>query len=339
MTWSGARRCLRTLLLGLCLTSLALAPRADDVRVLRIGTGATGATYFAIGGLIASIVSHPPGSRTCEEGGSCGVPGVIAAAVSTEGSVDNVLRLAKGELDLALCQADVAFDAVVGGGRFDGAALPSIRAIANLYPEAVHLVVRRDSKIASVSDLANRPVSMGEEKSGTRVLAGIVLSAFGLSEADVQPAFMRIGPAVDALVAGELDALFMVGGPPVGALVQAFESGRVDLLPIAGPAADAIRENYPFINANVIPDGTYPGIGAVPTLKVGALLITSASLDADLVYKVTRALWHERNRRILDQGPPNARMIQLETALDGLAIPIHDGALRFYEDIGLVTMP
>ncbi len=339
MTWSGAKRCLRTLLLGLCLASLTLAAPADEIRVLRIGTGATGATYFAIGGLIASIVSHPPGSRSCEEGGSCGVPGVIAAAVSTEGSVDNVLRLAKGELDLALSQADVAFDASVGSGRFDGAPLDSIRAIANLYPEAVHLLVRRDSGIASVADLANRPVSLGEEKSGTRVLAGIVLGAFGLTEADVQPAFKRIGPAVDALIAGELDAVFMVGGAPVSALVQAFESGRVDLLAIDGPEADDIRADYPFLNAAVIAADTYPGIDDVATLKVGALLITSVRLADDLVYGVTRALWHERNRSVLDQGHPNARMIQLETALDGLAIPIHDGALRFYEDIGLVTMP
>ena len=333
------RRCALLLVAGLCMLGSALAVSADEIRSLRIGTGATGGTYFTIGGLIASVVSNPPGSRDCADGGRCGVPGVLGAAVSTEGSVENVQRVAAGELDLALSQADVAYDAYTGRAPFaDAQPLRNLRAIANLYPEALHLLVRRDSGIASVPDLAGRRVSLGEARSGTRVLAGIVLEAYGLSEDLVQPRFAKLGPAVDALLAGDLDALFVVGGYPIDAIVQAAESGKVVLLSIKGRQADRIRAAYDHIGADVISAGTYPGLPGVVTLKSGAVLVTSDALDAELVYALMRALWHERHRDVLDNGHPHARLIRLHTSLDGVPIPLHPGAARFYREVGLLQV-
>lgn len=317
---------------------LAVGATADEnERTLRIGTAATSATYFPVGGLIAGIISNPPGSLDCDSGGSCGVPGLIATAVSTQGSVDNVLKVADGELDMALTQADIAMDAYQGRPPFAAEApLSDIRAIANLFPEAVHLVVRHGSNIASVADLAGKRVSLGEEKSGTIVLARQVLNAFAIAEDDVKPAYLKLGPALDALLAGELDALFIVGGYPISGIVHAAEDGQIDLVHIKGPHADALREKLAHIGTDVISEGTYPGIGGIVTLKVGALLIASAKLDDDLVYDVTKALWNEKNRMILDAGDPNGRRIQLHMALDNLPIPLHPGAARFYREVGLL---
>src|SRR5512144_2359949 len=106
-------------LVVLCLLTAGLGSvMAQDVRFFRIGTGGTGGTYFPIGSLIASVISRPPGSRDCEVGGSCGVPGLIAAAVSTQGSVENVRAVAEGTLDMALSQADVAYYAYFGKNVF-----------------------------------------------------------------------------------------------------------------------------------------------------------------------------------------------------------------------------
>lgn len=333
---SVRKRCTALLIAGLCLTGVVSVAAAQDVRDLRIGTGGTGATYFSVGGLIASILSNPPGSPDCDEGGSCGVPGVIAAAVSTEGSVDNILLLADGDLDLGLSQADVAVDAYAGRGPFAaGEPLTNLRAIARLYPEALHFVVARGSDIASVPDLAGKRVSIGEPKSGTRVLTRMVFEAFGLSDDDIEPVSMKLGPAIDALAAGDLDALFIVGGYPIDAITQAAEAGLIDLRPVQGRPVDQLRKASAAIGADVISRGTYPGIDSKVTVNVGALLVALSELDPELAYAITRSLWHERHRVVLDEGDPNARHIKIHMALDGVPIPVHRGARRFYDEIGL----
>ena len=310
---------------------------AQDLKLIRIGTGSTGGTYFPVGGLIASAISNPPGSRDCDVGGSCGVPGLIAAAVSTQGSVQNVIDVAGGKLDLGLTQADVAYAAYVGKGVFAGdKRLGNLRAVANLFPEAVHLVVRRDSGIKSVAGLKGKRVSLGEKESGTLVVALIVLKAYRLGKKDVVALHEKLGKASDMLAEGALDAFFMVGGYPLGAVAHTAETTEIDLVPIMGKQAQMIRDAHPFFGADVIPEGTYKGVGGVVTLSVGAQLVVAAATAADLVYGITSALWHPNSRKILDNGPPIARQIELHKALDGLAIPLHPGAARYYEEVGLV---
>ena len=120
-----------SILLVLCAVGAPLL--AQDVRFFRIGTGATSGTYFSIGGLIANVISNPPGSRACDRGGSCGVPGLIAVAQSTQGSVENVKAIIDGQLESALAQADVAYWAYHGTGMFrEQGPSRGLRAIAHL---------------------------------------------------------------------------------------------------------------------------------------------------------------------------------------------------------------
>ncbi len=323
-----------TLAIALLLASVGTF--AQELKLLRIGTGSTGGTYFPVGGLIANAISNPPGSRDCELGGSCGVPGLIAAAVSTQGSVQNVTDVANGTLDLALTQADVAYAAYFGKGIFAGEKrLGNLRAVANLFPEAVHLVVRRDAGIESVADLKGKRVSLGEKESGTLVIAEIVLNAFDLGKDDVIAFYEKLGKASDMLAEGELDGYFMVGGYPINAVAHTADTTDIDLVSIMGKQATQIRDSHPFLGADVIPEGTYTGVGGTVTLSVGAQLVIPEATDVELAYGITRALWHPNNRKILDSGPPNGKQIELHKALDGVAIPLHPGAARFYEEAGL----
>lgn len=132
---------------------------AQEPQFFRIGTGGTSGTYYPIGGLIANAISSPPGSRPCEEGGSCGVPGLIASALSANGSVANVNAIAGGTLESGFAQSDVASWAQTGTGIWeDREAVESLRAIASLYPETIHLVAAADSGIESVADLVGKRV-------------------------------------------------------------------------------------------------------------------------------------------------------------------------------------
>lgn len=309
---------------------------AQEIKVIRIGTGSTGATYFPVGGLIANAISNPPGSLDCDLGGSCGVPGLIASAVTTEGSVANVIGVAGGQLDMALSQADVAYFAYFGEGVFaNDPPLDTLRAVANLFTESVHVVIRHDSGIVTVADLKGKRVSLDRKESGTRVVAEIVLKGYGLKPADLTASYEKLGTSADKLAEGALDAFFIVGGDPVNAIAHLADVVDIDLVIIAGPVAEKIREAHPFLHSNVIPEGTYNGVGNIETLGVGAQLVVSATADDELIYGITQALWNPNNRKVLDSGHPNGKRIRMETALDGIAIPLHPGAARFYEEAGL----
>jgi TRAP transporter TAXI family solute receptor len=308
---------------------------AEEVKFIRIGTGPIGGTYFPVGGLIANIISGPPGSMACEIGGSCGVPGLIAAAVSTQGSVENVQDIANHVVDLAMCQANIAHDAYTGTGPYAGKPVEALRAMANLFPEAVHVVVRGNDGIKSVGDLRSRRVSVGEENSGTLPTAKIVLRGFGLTLKDIKPFYERLARSIDMLAAGEIDALFMVGAEPITAIAHAADHAPIALLPITGRDAERILAAQPFFSKTAIPANIYSGVPATETIGVGAQLLVSAQTDANLVYAITRALWDSRNRKVLDSGNPNGRRIQRSLALDDLAVPLHPGARRYYLESGL----
>ncbi len=323
-------------LAGTLAVLVPLALTAQEIHFFRIGTGSTAGTYFPVGGIIASAISKPPGSRDCAAGGSCGVPGLIAVAQSTEGSVANVMGIASGTLESGLSQADVSYWAYTGEGIFkkDGA-LTKLRAVANLFPEAVHLVVRRDSNIESVADLRGKRISLDREGSGSRVDALLILKAYGLRLKDITAEAWAAGAAVDLLRAGELDGFFMVVGTPAAAVAELADDSLIRLIPIAGPKADKLREDYPFFSADRIAPGTYLNVPTTETLSVGAQWLVSADVPEELVYGITRALWDPSTRRLLDNGHPKGRLINIDSALDGLVVPLHPGARRYYEEAGL----
>lgn len=310
---------------------------AQDISFFRIGTGSTAGTYFPVGGIIASAISSPPGSRDCSGGGSCGVTGLVAVAQSTRGSVDNVRQIEEGALESGFSQSDVAYWAYRGEELFlEGGPLKSLRAVANLYPETVHLVVRSDSGITSVADLRGRKISIDRPGSGTRVDALLVLRAFGIAPADFEDFALASGSAGDALREGEIDGFFFVAGTPATAVLELAEEALVDLIPIAGPEVDTLLADSPFFARQALPAGTYPGIRAVDTLSVGAQWVVSENVPEETVYAITQALWHPTTRQLLDKGHPKGAQIVLEKALDGLGIPLHPGAARYYREIGMM---
>jgi hypothetical protein len=311
----------------------------EGVRFLRIGTGPTGGTYFPVGSLIASAISNPPGSMACEYGGSCGVPNLIAAAVASQGSVENLARLKAGSVDLALCQSDVASAAVAGDGPGSAAAMAQLRSIAVLYPEALHIVVRRDDNLGSITALRGKQVALGEADSGTFITARTVLSSSGVPLKSLKVVHLKLARSAQALAEGEIDGFFMVGGYPLSAIAQLAESRPVALIALTDKQVAAIRADHATLLPLTIPAGTYAGVPATPTLGPTAQLLTLATIDADLIFAITKAMWDPRNRRILDSGHPGGRSIQPSTALVGLAVPLHPGAARYYREAGMTLPP
>lgn len=320
--------------------ALALAAdqtRATDLRFFRIATGTTAGTYFPIGGLIANAISNPPGARPCEKGGSCGVQGLVAVAQATAGSVENIRLLLTGAAEAALSQSDVSYAAYTGTGVF--AARPpfeGLRAIGTLYVEALHAVVRAESAIFEPADMRGHAVSLGDEGSGTLVEARLVLAAFGVRESEVKAFYLTPGAGAERVAKGEIDAFFIVGGAPVAAVSDLAERTLIRLIPFSGPEADRVRAAHRFITTTTVPEGTYPGVLATPTLGVGAEVLVRADLPEVLIYGITRALWHENTRRLLAEGHPKGKLIDPANAVANVSVPLHPGAERYYREAGLI---
>ncbi len=319
--------------------ALALSPSelfAQEMTFFRIATGGSAGTYYPVGALIANLISNPPGSRACDKGGSCGVPGLVAVAQSSDGSVANVKAVSEGLVESGFCQSDIVFWAYNGSGIFQGAEpRRDLRLISNLYPEVLQVVARPDSGISTIADMRGKRVSLDVEGSGTLVDARIVLDAYGIEESELEAEHVPHGTAVSMLRAGELDAFFLIAGYPTNSVSDLVQEGLATLIPMADGEAISLIADHPFFSLSVVPEGTYSDLPLITTLAIGAQWIVSADADEDLIFGITQALWNENSRALLDSGHPAAQQIKLETALDGAVIPLHPGARRYYEEAGL----
>lgn len=305
--------------------SLSLAGTAAQAQqFFRIGTGGTAGTYYPVGGMIANAVSQPGK--------------IVATAQATNGSVANVNGVVGGAMESGFSQADVATWAYTGKGVWDGKPpVAGLRLIANLYPESVHIVARKGAGIKTVADLKGKRVALDEPGSGTLINARTILAAYGIKESDIKPEYIKPNQAGDKLKDGALDAFFFTGGSPAGAIAELASSGAgIDLIPIEGAAADAIRKADGFFAVDVIAADTYKGIGAVKTLAVGAQWVTSDKADANTVYEIVKALYSDAGQKAMGAGHAKGKFITKENAVQGAGIPFHPGAAKFYKEAGVL---
>lgn len=336
-------RVCRGIALLLAATLLSPLPAVAQTSLLRIGTGGQAGVYFPIGSLIAQAISDMPVGPGCNAAdardGRCGVPGVVAVAQTSNGSVANVAGLQNGEIEMALVQADVADwaygakEVFAGKGRHD-----RLRFVAHLYSEAMHVVVRRDAGIAGIADLRGRRLAMDEPGSGTLVHVRNMLAAYRLSDSDLRPLYVKPDLALPRLLTGQLDAFSIMVGWPNRAVSEALASGQAGLVGVGAEAAERLVRQNPFLSHGQIPAGTYPGQPeAVDSLMVGAQLLVRADLSDALVQAVLEALWCPRTQTLLRNGHPRGADIRFADALTGRSLPLHPGAERFYRARGSLT--
>jgi TRAP transporter TAXI family solute receptor len=302
----------------------ALLGAAQAQQFFRIGTGGTAGTYYPIGGMIANAVSQPGK--------------IIVTAQASNGSLANVNSIAGGAMESGFSQSDVATWAQTGKGLFEGKpSIAELRLIANLYPETIHVVVKKGSGIKSIAELKGKRVALDEPGSGTLVNARLVLAAYGLKESDIKPEYIKPNQASDKMKDGALDAFFFVGGAPAGAIAELASSGAgIELLPITGAQADTLRRGNPFFANDSVPAATYKDVAAVNTLSVGAQWVTSAKADAETVYQITKSLYSDATQKALAAGHAKGKLITVKNAVQGAGIPFHPGAERFYKEAGVL---
>ncbi len=311
-------------LITLVAAATTLLASAQAQQFFRIGTGGTSGTYYPVGGMIANAVSQPGK--------------LVVTAQSSNGSGANVNGIAAGALESGFSQADVATWAYKGEVLYEGKPkMSELRLIANLYPESIHVVVKKGSGIKSVADLKGKRVALDEPGSGTLVNARMVLAAYGVKESDIKAEYIKPNQAGDKLKDGALDAFFFTGGAPAGAIAElASAGGGIELVPLTGAGADGLRMANPYFAVDTIAAGTYKDMPAVQTLAVGAQWVTSSKMDAETVYQITKALFSAEAQKNFQTGHAKGKLITLKNAVVGSAIPFHAGAERYYKEAGVL---
>ncbi|TMJ01590.1 MAG: TAXI family TRAP transporter solute-binding subunit [Alphaproteobacteria bacterium] len=316
------RRAALAVAAGLGAFGMAGRPGRAQQRFFRIGTGGTGGTYYPVGGMIANAISTDK---------------INVSAVATNGSVANVNGIVGGSMESGFSQADINAWAYTATGLYEGKPkIEELRVIANLYPESVHVVVKKGAGIKSLADLKGKRVSIDEPGSGTIVNARALLAAYGVGEKDIRPEYLKQVQSAEKFKDGSLDAYFQTTGYPQGTLSELAATNGFELLPIDGEAREKIMAQYKFFTKDKIPDGVYKDVKGVETLAVGAQWTTTSKQPDDLVYEITKALWSDKTRAAMDAGHAKGKEIRKETALAGVGIPLHAGAEKFYREAGLL---
>ena len=306
----------------------------------RIGTGSAGGTYFPIGGVIANAISNPPGSRPCEEGGNCGVPGLVAIAQSTNASAHNVNAIQAEQMEAGLTGAATLHFAYHGVGKYEGNAKPDLRVIANLFPEDLHLVLPKGATLDGLKDLVGKRVGIAQAGSGTQIAVELIIADHGVNRDNIDEAELNNSQSAERLADGQLDAYFYAAGTPVAAILQLDNTKGMDLYSFTDEEVAQANASVPYYVPSTIPAGVYPTVDYdVNTVAVSGILVTNAKQPDDLIYGITKALWSATARKLLDNGHPKGRVITLETALlgvDGIGVPLHPGAEQFYREQGMI---
>ena len=324
------RRCLALLAAALAGATTA---RAQAVRQFTIATGDLAGTYYPLGGVLASVLTAPPGGEPCRPGELCGVPGLVAVAQTSQGSVANLEALAAGGVDSAFAQADVAHAARAGRDLFATDPFTELRALASLYPEVVQLVLRRERGRTPPR------IAVGAPRSGTRLSAPAVLPAFGVDPRTVEMVGLNPSEALVAIADGELDGFLTIAGTPTTAVREALATSDMRLVPVVPAAARRVLDERPHWRLTTVPADVYPGAPRTPSLAVPALWLVRAGLESELVGALLAALWSAAARDVLDAGHPAGRWITLDGALEGLSVPLHPAAAAYYRGVGLLARP
>ena len=314
----------RLLLIGLVTILLAIGGicNANEREFVSIMTCGTAGSYYPVGGGIARIWQTF-------------VPGVNSTAESSGCSVVNLRLIAKGEAQAAICQNDAVYFAHKGLHFFKDKPEKNSRGIAMLYGEVLHVATNKKSGFKSISDLKGKRIRVGNPGSIAVTNNMAILASYGLNESNIEVVKMSLADSFRAMKDGDIDALIEVTGAPGAGFIDLCSSRDINFLPVDMEHAIKITKSYPYLSAAVLKQGTYNGIkNDIPVLSLSCMLIIDEKMDKDLVYNMTKAIFD--NIDILRETHSKGKMINLETALNGMPVPLHPGAAKFYREINMI---
>ena len=297
----------------------------EKKEIYNIATASTGGTYYPIGVGMGQLWTEHYRDQNIKFNGQ-----------SSAGSVENIDLMKNGEADLSILQNLISTQAYEGSGIFEGNEYKDLRAIGMIWPNVEHFVIM-NSEVESgdISDIEGTSFSVGPQASGTEQSTVTMMEGIGLTKEDIRPEYLGYDDTISSMRDGRLDGGSLPAGTPVSAITDMFASNlQASILEVTEEQLDQINEVanawYPY----TIEAGTYPRQEEdIQTIAQPNVLVATPAMDADFVYDLTKILYE--NQEFMIGVHNSAREMKVETALDGLNTPLHEGAYRYFEEQGL----
>lgn len=294
-----------------------------DTKYFSVATASSGGTYYPIGVGLGNLWTEQ-------------LDGIKVTGQSSAGSIENIDLLRKGEADLAILQGLIGAQAIEGSGNFEGNAYEDLRSITMLWGNVEHFVLMDDKvETGTISDIEGTTFSVGPQASGTEQSTLTIMEGIGLTKENITPEYLGYGDTVSAMRDGRLDGGSLPAGVPVSSIMDMYASGvKATVLDVTDEQLEAINSVYNTWYRYVIPAGTYPGVDEeINTIAQPNFLAGSKDLDEEVVYQLTKAIFE--NLEQVHSIHSSAEEVSLETALEGLPAPLHIGAYKYFEEVGL----
>lgn len=235
-----------------------------------------------------------------------------------------------GDVNMAIVQNDVADSAYNGTAPFKEK-LTNARAIARLYPEYLHIVASKESGVTSMAQFKGKKLSVGARGSGNELNCRQIFNVFGLDYKNITPIFLPYGQTAEQFKDRQLDGFIFTIGTPNPAIQDITTAQDVQFIPLDAASMDKIVASFPYLVKDQIPAGVYKGQKeAVPTLSVQAILVVSKDMPDDVAYTLTKTLFE--NLPDVAKAHNKGSEISLEHAKDGITIPFHPGAEKYFSE-------
>jgi len=317
------RRAVLALVAGAALMAgtVAAVP-AKAKQDLLFGGGSVTGVYYQVALNVCNLINRHAGDKY-----NCvGRPAL--------GSVFNIRAVKRTLLDFGVAQSDRNFEAFRGRGDWQGTPMEDLRSVFSMHPETVLLVTRADSGIESVWDLKGRTVNIGNPGSGQRGNAEDVLRIYEIDkDNDITAQGLQQQEASRALIDRKIDAFFYTVGNPSAAIEEPANSTQIRIIPINDAAVYGFVDERPYYVMTTIPAGTYKGVDEdIETYAVTATVVTSASASEEMVYDMVKAVFDNLDE--LKAAHAAFRGLTPKSMLQGLTAPLHDGALKYYQERG-----
>lgn len=292
---------------------------------LVMATGGTTGTYYPLGGAISQIVTEKSNGA------------VSITAQATGASNENINLVNMGEVDLAIAQNDIA-DYAMKGQLFFPKPLTNFKSLGRLWPELIQIAVPADSKAESIADFKGLRISVGAPGSGNEANARQTFGAYGLYDGDYKdfkPLYLSYAETVSHFKDRQIDGFQFSNAAPNSGIQEIVTTQPLKFIEIKGEKRDEIIKKYPFYAPAVIPANTYKNQpNEVQTIGVQACLFANAEMSDEDAYIITKTLYE--NLKEIGEAHAKGKEISLEHALDGLTVPLHPGAERFYREAGVL---
>ena len=313
------------MLLATCLTGCGGGggnESADPARI-SFASGGTSGTYYPIASAISTLWTDK-------------VEGLDVAVQSTGASAENLNLINKGEAEVALVQNDVMYYAYTATESFaEVDKNESFLTLGTVYPEVVQLVVAGDSGIETLADLKGKAVSIGDVGSGVESNAKQILAAAGIGLDEITVRNLGFGESANGIKDKTLDAAFVTAGTPTTAVTELAATNDIKILSLDQAVIDKLCADYGYYTAFAIPADVY-GTGAdANTVAVKATIVVKADLSEELVYNMTKTLFE--NLDVVAESHAKGKEMSLQGAIDGVSVPLHPGAAKYFEEQGLTV--